>query len=113
MSMHRTRCRHAGVTLVELLVALVILGLVAGVAGLAAPPVRRPSAGDVTRASIAQARRSALVSGQPVTTTILAGGQARVLTALPDGEVIADSSLSVDRLAGVVDGAATVPNQAR
>ena len=80
-----------GVTLIELLVTLAILGLVAGVTGLslgAAPVPAVPL--DARRAHIADARDSALRTGHPVTVIIADDGMISYATALPDGRVLAD-----------------------
>ena len=97
------RCRRVGerlgMTLIELLVVLVILALVASVVAFAPAAVERAPAGDV-EAGIAAARREALRSGAPVTIDIVIDGHPHSVTALPDGSVIADSALDVDRLRG-------------
>ncbi len=103
--------RRNGVTLVELLVVLAILGLMAGIVGLSFTrdePV--PDAGTLAAAhdTIAAARRSAIAAGLPVATMVLvtragegdAGPQTYRATALPDGSVIADAALGIDRLSG-------------
>ena len=89
-----------GSTLLELLVVLAILGLIAGITGLGFPT--RPQRGliEPSLARLGEARRAAIQSGRPITVTLLRDGGAVVATAHPDGSVLADSSLGVDRLSG-------------
>ncbi len=83
------RCaREAGVTLVELIVVLAILGLVLGVSGLALASLREP-AQSVEIREMARARAGAIRSGAPV-------ARDSVLF-LPDGRAI---GTSVDYLTG-------------
>jgi prepilin-type N-terminal cleavage/methylation domain-containing protein len=88
-----------GVTLLELLVVLVILGLVASIAAFAPSAMERPAVDEVA-AQISDARREALRSGVSVTIDIVVDGRPRAVTALPDGSLIADPGLAVDRLSG-------------
>jgi prepilin-type N-terminal cleavage/methylation domain-containing protein len=91
---------RAGVTLIELMVVLTILSVIAGVTGLAfrrAQPVR---AVDVRMAAIARARQLAIDSGRTVTVLVDIDSVPTPVTARPDGTVIADASLHVDRLSG-------------
>lgn len=91
-----------GVTLIELLVALAVLGLLTGVVVLQVRPVRRLP-GDWRADSIAAVRRRAVAEGAP-RTAILASDPAgaHAITALPDGRVIADSAVDVDAFTGRV-----------
>ena len=105
--------RRAGVTLVELLVVLAILGVMAGVAGLSfARPVlavQQPGSLEAALDSIAEVRRMAITRGVSITVTLsisgstAGGGDAPWIvraTALPDGSIIADAALGIDRLTG-------------
>jgi prepilin-type N-terminal cleavage/methylation domain-containing protein len=88
------------VTLIELMVVLTILSVIAGVTGLAvhrAPPVR---ATDARVAMIAAARRMAIDSGRSITVTVDVDSVPTAVTVLPDGDVVADATLGVDRLTG-------------
>ena len=90
-----------GVTLVELIVVLTIIGVMAGVAGLAArraAPVRET---DARLAAVLAARRLAIDSARPVTVEIGGDTVPRRVTANPDGSVVADAQLGIDRLTGV------------
>jgi prepilin-type N-terminal cleavage/methylation domain-containing protein len=93
-----------GVTLIEMIVVLALLGVVAGVTGLAFRRAR-PLVGTDTGVALALAARdSALRSGRVVTLRVSALGARRstTATAYPDGRVIADSQLGIDPLSGKV-----------
>lgn len=94
------RERTRGNTLVELLVVLAILGVVAGVTGLAFRPVSETSPVDAVAAQVATARRDALRTGRPVTVMVSRGGDVVAATAHPDGRVVADTTLAIDPLTG-------------
>jgi prepilin-type N-terminal cleavage/methylation domain-containing protein len=87
-----------GVTLVELMVVLVVLGLMAGVVGLAWR--HSPASQDTERDAIARARVQALESGATVRFQVTLEGQRVMVAALPDGSVIAPAGLHLDRLTG-------------
>jgi prepilin-type N-terminal cleavage/methylation domain-containing protein len=91
-----------GVTLLELMVALALLGILTSIVG----PALRPSAWTTedTRAQldIAALRRSAIETGMAVSAAVSTAGGSYELTALPDGSVIAHPGLRVDRLTGRV-----------
>lgn len=89
-----------GVTLVELLAALAILTIVAAISGAAFHAWATPKPPPVDAAAIAAARREALQSGRQVTVVVDDSLRPRSVLALPDGSVIGDSALGVDRLAG-------------
>jgi prepilin-type N-terminal cleavage/methylation domain-containing protein len=93
---------RAGVTLVELIVVLAILSVVAGVTTLA---FRRADTGPSVPlwvSAITQARRVALDSARTVSLTVRVGDSVYAATALPDGSVVADPRLGIDRLTGEV-----------
>jgi prepilin-type N-terminal cleavage/methylation domain-containing protein len=92
--------RTLGVTLVELLVVLVLLGLVAGVVGLTMHTAQPLAAIDPALSTIAAARDSAIRTGRSVTITLEARDAQREVTAGPDGRVIADTALDIDPLTG-------------
>ncbi len=86
---------RAGATLLELIVALAILGLMAGVAGVAfrAGDGLTPAAGRAAR--VAEARRTALESRRPVRFTL----EDAEGTAFPDGRVLVEGG-EVEPLTG-------------
>lgn len=93
-----------GVTLLELVVVLALLGIMAGVVGLSlrsAKPVPRM---DVASLAAARARDSAVRSGRAVTVVITRDSQIFDATAFPDGRVVAAKRLSIDLLSGAPDG---------
>jgi len=90
--------RRRGFTLVELMVVVVLLGLMAGVVGLAWRP--NPANREHHRDSIAEARHRALESGTPVRLQITVDGKTYAIAALPDGRLIAPDSLRLDPLTG-------------
>lgn len=106
---------RSGVTLVELLIVLVILGLVAGVV---LPAWSRnhtsPAEDGELQQTVAALRRAAISSGRPQRVdlrlrpdqTVLPPGElssdaaAYSITALPDGSVLSDSILRINRVLG-------------
>lgn len=92
--------RRSGITLVELLVALAILGLMTAVVAVQFQPAR-PASNDWRADSVAAMRRRAITEGR-VRTAILAGDStgAHPVTALPDGRVLADSIMDIDPFTG-------------
>jgi prepilin-type N-terminal cleavage/methylation domain-containing protein len=95
----RRAVAQEGATLVELLIVLAILGVVAGVVGLAARGASRPEPDD-NFARIAAARREAVASGRPVGIVLRLDGRPVDVSAWPDGSVRADTALAVDPLTG-------------
>lgn len=95
-----TRSRTSGVTLVELIVTLALLGITGGVVAAtvhrARPAVSRPD----MEALAVGARSEALASGRAVTIEIAHAGRQYSMTALPDGSVLGDSVIGLDRLSG-------------
>jgi prepilin-type N-terminal cleavage/methylation domain-containing protein len=93
---------RSGVTLVELIVVLAIVSLMAGVTTLA---FRRA---DMTPrvapwvSAMAAARRTAVDSDRTVSLTVRVGDTVYAATALPDGSVVADVALGIDRVTGEV-----------
>jgi type II secretory pathway pseudopilin PulG len=88
------------VTLVELLVVIVLMGLLAGVVGLTMNSTPGTVALDPVTTSVMAARDSALRTGHPVTIRITVRRAAHHATAFPDGRVLADAPLAIDALSG-------------
>jgi prepilin-type N-terminal cleavage/methylation domain-containing protein len=87
-----------GSTLLELMVTLAIMAIVAGVATMA---LRSP--GSTARSwysEVSDARALALRSGAAVTIDVVIDDSVLVVTALPDGQVLAPAILALDRLSG-------------
>lgn len=89
-----------GVTLVELIVVLTILGVVAGVTGLAVRRVAPVHEADARAAAIGAVRRAAIDSARVVTADVAGDTVPYRVTAYPDGSVVADRALGIDRLTG-------------
>lgn len=92
--------RRRAVTLVELIVVLVLLGLVAGVVGLTIHTARPPAQIDPVVAAVQAARDSAIRTGRSVTIRLEVSGTEHEATAGPDGQVRSDSALDIDPLTG-------------
>lgn len=92
------KCR-AGVTLIELLCVMLIIGFVAGVATLALRRFSQPDPADPYE-RISRARRAALESGVPTTIDVRFSGETRVVALNADGQVLADSVFHLDRFTG-------------
>jgi prepilin-type N-terminal cleavage/methylation domain-containing protein len=103
--------RTRGVTLVELLVVLAILGVMAGFAGLAwrGTPPWRGQAGPA--AEVTAARRRAIATARPVSIVVTVGGERIAVTALPDGRVAGAARLGVDPETGVAVSRSAGPTQ--
>jgi Tfp pilus assembly protein FimT len=83
-------------------VVVTILGVMAGVTGVALRAARQADEGDRLASIVAAARSLAIRSGRSVTVEVRAGSATDQLTALADGSVIAPKALNVDRLTGRV-----------
>jgi prepilin-type N-terminal cleavage/methylation domain-containing protein len=95
----RIGARRAGTTLIELLVVLAILATLAGVAALAMRRV--PPAGPTNMsATIAAARRHAMMTGAETTIVVVRNGNPLAVALYPDGRALADPALQLDPLTG-------------
>lgn len=90
----------SGVTLIELLVVLLLLGIMAGVSGLALGALRKAEV-PPWRQIASQARREAIESGRPVTArdSTDSTGTDHAALFLPDGRAV---GWGVDPLTGEV-----------
>jgi prepilin-type N-terminal cleavage/methylation domain-containing protein len=91
--------RSRGATLIELLVTLTLLGIIASVTTLALRRMPKPSPDDPT-AVIADTLGWVLASGRSVTLQFIVNRRPAEATVNPDGSVIADTALHIDRLTG-------------
>lgn len=97
----RIRRLRRGITLLELVVALAILGIALAVSAVAARSLTRREGSVEAGERVAGARARALRSGAPVSLRFVdSAGAERHAIAYPDGSVIADSSAGIDRLTG-------------
>ena len=90
---------RSGFTLVELIVSVMLIGLLASVAVLA---VRRFARADPADPStiIRDSLDSALSTGRSITLEFVTNGRPALATINPDGSVLADSVLHVERFTG-------------
>lgn len=88
-----------GATLLELIVSVVIVGVMASVATLV---IRRSPPPDPANplTIIADTLERVLATGAPLTLHFTVNARPVAATINPDGTVIADSALSIDRLTG-------------
>lgn len=100
---------RSGVTLFELMVVILLLGLLSGVVGLTMGSTPRVPSLDSTTVAVLQARDSALRTGHPVTIAFSHEGRPLRATAYPDGRVITNAPIGIDPLSGRVKGDASSP----
>lgn len=91
---------RSGTTLIELVVVIAILGVAMTVVGTAV--VQMPPHSPTLQDEIRSAQRAAIERGRPQLLTVNRPEGIRTMTIMPDGSVIADSSLGVDRWTGRV-----------
>ena len=93
-----TRLR-SGVTLLELILCVAVLGLMASVATLAMRAADPPDPNDPMTV-IADTLERVLGTGMPATLQFSVNGRPALATINPDGTVLADSILGIDRFTG-------------
>ncbi len=86
-----------GMTLIEVIAVVAIISVVAGVTALALPHVVAIPSDDPGRV-LAETRRRALQNGTERTARLLIDSIVHEVVVLPDGSVIADSGVALDRL---------------
>lgn len=89
-----------GSTLLELLVVLTIVAIIAGVTGLSFRAPENHALTNPAEVRIADARREAIRSGRAVTVITWRDEQPITATAHPDGRVVADTGVAIDRFSG-------------
>lgn len=87
-----------GSTLLEMLITLALLGVIASVVTLAIRRIAPPMPDPMT--IIADTIEAVIRSGRPTTIQFVVNGRPALATLNPDGSVIADSALRIDRLTG-------------
>jgi prepilin-type N-terminal cleavage/methylation domain-containing protein len=90
---------NRGSTLIEMLVTLALLGIFASVATLA---IRRmtPPAPDDPMTIISDTINAVMKSGRPATLQFMVNDHPALATLNPDGSIIADTALHIDRFTG-------------
>lgn len=88
---------RSGSTLLEMLVTLGVMAIVAGMVALALRPHRTSAP---VEDPLGEARRVAISTRRPITIDLVRNGRTFVVTALPDGGVVADAELRIDRFTG-------------
>jgi prepilin-type N-terminal cleavage/methylation domain-containing protein len=94
------RSRRSGMTLLELLVVLVVLGVVLSVVTLAVGPQAEAGPADV----IMQVRLQAARTGATIMDSLQVGDTHKYFAARPGGAVVADPALGLDPFTGDRDG---------
>jgi prepilin-type N-terminal cleavage/methylation domain-containing protein len=82
-----------GLTLLELMVTLAVLGLVVGITAISLPPAQGDRSGPAPESLEAKARRDAVALGQPITFSDTIHGRRFAVTAFPDGRIVMDSTV--------------------
>ncbi|HTJ20761.1 MAG TPA: prepilin-type N-terminal cleavage/methylation domain-containing protein [Gemmatimonadaceae bacterium] len=90
---------RAGMTLLELIVCVAVLGLTASVSALALRHAAPPDPND-PMTIIADTLESVLATGAPATLRFNVSGRPALATVNPDGSILADSILAIDRFTG-------------
>lgn len=88
-----------GTTLLEVLVTVAILGVIAGVTVLAVRRMDPPSADD-PRQILAESLRTVVATGRSAEVRIVVNGVMATAVVRPDGSIVADSSLEIERFTG-------------
>jgi prepilin-type N-terminal cleavage/methylation domain-containing protein len=101
MTTHRSGAQR-GVTLIELLVMLAILGIAASIGGLAMRTSNHPAAREGLAVMVTETRARALRTGSPQSVMLRDSSGSHALTAFPDGSVTGDRILRVNRATGQV-----------
>jgi prepilin-type N-terminal cleavage/methylation domain-containing protein len=88
-----------GGTLIEILITLALLGVLASVTTLAIRRITPPDPNDPLTV-IADTINAVMKSGRPATLQFIVNGRPALATLNPDGSIIADTVLHIDRLTG-------------
>ncbi|HEY4216571.1 MAG TPA: prepilin-type N-terminal cleavage/methylation domain-containing protein [Gemmatimonadaceae bacterium] len=88
-----------GVTLLELLVTLVLLGMIAAVATVGAARIRSETPTN-PQSIVAESLRVAITENRAITFDVPVGDTMATATVSPDGSIVADSAIHIDALSG-------------
>jgi prepilin-type N-terminal cleavage/methylation domain-containing protein len=102
MTSRARRC-GGGSTLIEMLVALALLGILASVTTLAIRRMAQPAPDD-PMTIIADTINAVIRSGRPTTLQFIVNGRPALATLNPDGSIVADTVLHIDRFTGQFAG---------
>jgi prepilin-type N-terminal cleavage/methylation domain-containing protein len=91
--------RRQGGTLIELLISLSLLGIMASVVTLAIRRITPPDPTD-PMTIIADTMSSIMAAGRPATLRFQINGRPALATLNPDGSIVADSLLGIERFTG-------------
>lgn len=92
--------RRRAFTLVELLVVVSVMAIMSSVAMLAVRNIEPPRADD-PRQILADSQQRALASGQQIRVRLVVNGWPAAAVVRPDGGIVADSALDVERFTGL------------
>ena len=99
----RNASPRSGFTLVEMLVAMTIAAIMSMIATLAVRSADPPAPDDPWRI-LADSQRIALAAGRSIVVRLTVAGKTAHASIQPDGSVIADSILEIERLSGLRTG---------
>jgi len=91
--------KRRGVTLIELLVSISLVGLIASVTTVALRRIDEQPPDDPLR-MLADSLRVVVATGREVTLQLRVNAALALATIHPDGSIVADSVVRVDRLSG-------------
>ena len=95
--------RKPGATLIELVITIALMGLIASVTTLALRRIAEPPPDDPAR-MLGDSLRVVLATGRAATVLLVVNGGPVLATIHPDGSVVADSVIAVERLSGTLRG---------
>lgn len=93
-----------GVTLLELLLVMALLALLLALSGLAVGYADAPGSSDELTEAASRARHAAVADRRPTSVHVLTPDGPTVLTAFPDGRVLAEPRFGIDPLTGRMNG---------
>lgn len=91
--------RRVGSTLIEMVISVTLLGILASVTTLAVRRLTKPASSNPATI-IADTLEHVLETGEPVTLQLTVNGRPVTANVNPDGSVVADTTLAIDRFTG-------------